>query len=644
MCGIAGIVVRGQGNEQQVRVQEMINALRHRGPDESGMYADADVCLGHARLSIIDLKTGKQPIHNEDKTLWITYNGEVFNYPDLRRDLLAKGHLFTTTSDTEVILHGYEEFGVHILDHLNGQYAFAIWDCRKKELFLARDRLGIRPLFYYHDQQHLIFASEIKAILTDPQIPVELDPFALSQVFTFWTTLYPRTIFKNILELPPAHYLLLKSDTIKIEQYWKLSFPAIDEYEHHSFDYWAEQLRELLIDAATIRLRADVPVGAYLSGGLDSSVITAIITNYTKNPMKTFSISFEDAEFDESKYQQMASAHLQTQHRVQSISNRAVAGNFARTIWHVEKPILRTAPVPLLLLSRLVRENNFKVVLTGEGADEILGGYNIFKEALVRRFWAKNPSSKLRPLLLQKLYPYLKMSSPQLRHFNEQFFAYQLTQTDHPAYSHLVRWRNYDTFFHLFSDEIKDQLKSYQPIDDLCQMLPPEMNRWAPLSRAQYLEITLFMSGYLLSSQGDRVAMAHSVEGRFPFLDYRLVELCSKIPPTFKLHFLNEKYILKKTMGHLLPPPIMQRPKQPYRAPVARCFFTADQENDVYQLLHSSDLGKYFSHTTTSKLISKWKNSQGILSSERDNMAFLGILSTLLVDRLFITKNMNIES
>jgi len=639
MCGIAGIISTKNNINFVDSMKVMIAQLRHRGPDEFGIYHDSNACLGHARLSIIDLSTGSQPICNEDKSLWIIYNGEVFNYLELREILVKKGYTFYTQSDTEVILHGYEEYGSRIVDHLNGQFAFAIWNKVNKELFIARDRLGIRPLFYSFKNNQFIFSSEIKAILRSPLIQPELDPFALSQILTFWTTLYPRTIFKDVSELPPGHSLLLKNGTVSVQKYWQLSFPNQNEYEDKPFQYWSEQFKELLIDASLIRLRADVPVGAYLSGGLDSSVITSIIVNYTKNPMKTFSVSFEEQNFDESSFQKIVSRHLQTDHKDQTISNKTIAEQFPLAIWHTEKPILRTAPVPLMQLSRLVRDTNFKVVLTGEGADEMLGGYNIFKENMIRHFWVRYPNSSLRPLLLQKLYPYLRLSSPQMHSFNEQFFSYRLGETDHPAYSHLIRWRNYENFFNFFSSDLKATLKDYQPIDEISDLLPSEINKWDPLCKAQYIEIYLFMSDYLLSSQGDRMGMANSVEGRFPFLDHRLVEFCAKIPPTYKLRRLNEKYILKKSMGHLLPAKIISRSKQPYRAPVARCFYSEKDHNYVHEALNTDH--NYFDQEMIQRFYKKWTHLKGNMQAERDNMLFLGILSTQLLHQIFISHQLN---
>ncbi|MSR64383.1 MAG: asparagine synthase (glutamine-hydrolyzing) [Verrucomicrobiae bacterium] len=401
MCGIAGIVNLAAGappDERQLR--QMLAMIRHRGPDEFGIYLDDAVGLGNARLSIIDLSGGQQPIANEDGTLWIVFNGEIFNYVELRPELEAKGHRFATHSDTEVLLHLYEEYGPKCLERLNGQFAFAVWNTRDQSLFLARDRLGVRPLFYTRTGGRLIFGSEIKAILSDPGVRAEIDPVTLEQVFTFWSPLSPRTIFKDIVELPPGHWLLAKRGEVTVNRYWQMSFAEVPA----SRDY-LEEFESLLVDAAKIRLRADVPVGAYLSGGLDSSTIAAIIRNFTSNRLDTFSITFSDADFDESSYQQQMAKFLGTDHQVVHATHEDIGRIFPDVIWHAEVPLTRTAPAPMFLLSKLVQDRGYKVVLTGEGADEFLAGYDIFKEAKVRRFWAGQPESKWRSRLFQRLYP-----------------------------------------------------------------------------------------------------------------------------------------------------------------------------------------------------------------------------------------------
>jgi asparagine synthase (glutamine-hydrolysing) len=403
MCGIVGVLnLADRPPVDTGLLCRMLGTFRHRGPDEFGIYRDPQIGLGNARLSILDLTSGQQPIGNEDGTLWIVYNGEAFNYVELRPQVEARGHRFRTNTDTEVILHLYEDHGPGCLAYLNGQYAIAIWDAQERTLFLARDRMGIRPLFYTVMDGQLLFGSEIKALLAYPGARAEIDPASLHQVFTFWSTLTPRTVFRNVHEIPPGHYLLVREGQLALRSYWSPDFAPDQDTSRTDQDY-LDEFESLLIDATRIRLRADVPVGAYLSGGLDSSITAAIIRKYTDNYLDTFSIAFEDPQFDESRFQRQMAAALGTNHRVAYCTSPDIGAVFPDVIWHTETPVLRTAPAPMFLLSQLVRDRGLKVVLTGEGADEILAGYNIFKEMKIRRFWARQPGSQMRPLLLRRL-------------------------------------------------------------------------------------------------------------------------------------------------------------------------------------------------------------------------------------------------
>ncbi len=648
MCGIVGIhnlthpsawsaaPETPPDSIQEVILRQMLAMIRHRGPDQFGIYREDQVGLGSARLSIIDLSTGQQPISNEDGSLWIVFNGEIFNYVELRPQLLSRGHHFSTNTDTEVILHLYEDFGPDCLRYLNGQFAIAIWDSRRQTLFLARDRLGVRPLFYTQAGDTLIFGSEIKAILSHPRVQAELDPVALDQIFTFWSTLSPRTTFRNIREVPPGHYLLTNQGQVMVERYWTVDFPTHEDTkaEQPKLEDYLAEFHDLLVDATQIRLRADVPVGAYLSGGLDSSTTTAIIRNYTSNRLDTFSIAFSDPDFDESQYQRRMADFLKTDHQVVYATHADIGRIFPEVIWHTEIPILRTSPAPLFLLSKLVRENHFKVVLTGEGADEFLAGYNIFKEAIVRLFWAKQPESKLRPLLLKRLYPYISSLSSGSGAYMAAFFQQGLAEVDAPDYSHAIRWRNTSRTKRFFSDDLDRQLATeVSP----AVPYPPDFDRWHPLHRAQYLEITIFLSQYLLSSQGDRVAMANSVEGRFPFLDYRVVEFCNRLPPQLKLRQLKEKYLLKQLACKWLPDEIWQRPKRPYRAPIHRSFFNDSTPDYVRELLSPEQIKAtgLFKPMAVSQLTQKL--DRGMPLSETDDMALAGIISTQLVHHQFVS-------
>lgn len=635
MCGIIGVL--NLANPQPVEkstLLQMLAMIRHRGPDGFGLYQDEYASLGSARLSIIDIAGGDQPIGNEDGSLWIVFNGEIFNYVELRPDLEARGHRFSTNSDTEVIIHLYEEYGPECVQRLNGQFVFAIWDNRSRSLFVARDRLGIRPLFYTQSQGRLLFGSEIKTLLSVPGVRAELDAHSLDQIFTFWSTLAPRTAFRDIFELPPGHFMQVRGGEIRVQSYWSLDFSRSGSANRPVQDY-QDELQSLLIDATRIRLRADVPVGAYLSGGLDSSTTTAIIRNYTNAPLDTFSISFSDPDFDESAFQRQMADFLGTQHQVVYIRHEDIGEMFPDVIWHTEIPMLRTAPVPLYRLSQLVRENQYKVVMTGEGADEFLGGYDIFKEAMIRRFWARRPDSQLRPLLFNRLYPEIR-HMPNSSAYLASFFGAGLTDTTARDYSHQVRWRNTTRTKRFFSDRLKAAAVGNDSVmDDLA--FPLGFDGWDALSQAQYLESAIFLPQYLLSSQGDRVGMAHSVEGRFPFLDYRVVEFCCALPPSLRLFGLNEKYLLRRIASQWLPAEIWTRRKRPYRAPIHRSFIRPEDTPEwVEELLSPVCLqaAGLFNPQAVGQMVEKLKAGKRI--GETDDMALAGILSAQLVWREFV--------
>jgi asparagine synthase (glutamine-hydrolysing) len=639
MCGIAGIVNFRNPELREDLLRRMIGFIHHRGPDASGVYVDSVSGLASARLRIIDLPGGDQPIHNEDKSVWVVYNGEIFNYPELRKGLEERGHHFYTRSDTETLVHLYEEQGPDFLQELNGQFAFALWDRRKETLLLGRDRLGVRPLFYHQEDGRILFGSEMKAIFADPTIPRRLNRRALGDTFTCWAPLGADTPFESIHQLLPGHYAVFSRGGISIRRYWQISFSAAED-GRRPWEDWAEELGSLLYDATRIRLRADVPVGAYLSGGLDSTYITSLVKKYFNDRVCTFSVSFADERFDEASYQNQAVASLKTDHRSIWCRESDIGEVFPQVVWHTEMPLLRTAPAPLFLLSKLVNENAYKVVLTGEGSDEIFGGYDIFKEDKVRRFWAREPDSTIRPRLLQRLYrDIFGETSPRSRTFLQNFFRKGLVDTHSPAYSHMIRWQNTAQIKTFFSQEVRERLLVEGSfVERFRKTLPPDFLAWDPLSRAQYTEISIFLSNYLLCSQGDRMAMAHAVEGRFPFLDHRVVEFACRVPPRFRLRGLKEKFLLRKAAKEVIPAEIANRPKRPYRAPISRCFLAGQARNYVEELLSKSALLQtgYFHPAKVAGLVEKSRNQGGFLLSERENMALVGILSTQLLDHQFI--------
>lgn len=633
MCGIAGIIRSDRQMVQQTELHSMIATLNHRGPDASGVVSSGSVGFAHSRLSIVDLAGGIQPMQTPDGMLTVTFNGEIFNHIELRSLLKSKGYQFQTHSDTEVILHMYAEYGPECVQHFNGQWAFAIHDKKQDQVFLSRDRMGIRPLVYTRTPGRFLFASEVKALFALPDVERKVDLTALNQLFTFWSPLPPQTFFAGISELPPAHSMIVKNGDVRIWQYWNLDYSPNEE--SRSLDDWAEELRALLINATQLRLRADVSVGAYLSGGLDSSVTAAIIRNYTNAPLNTFSVNFSDKDFDESQFQQEMIRELGTDHQTVCCSYADIGRVFPQVIQHTEKPVLRTAPAPMYLLSKLVRDSQFKVVMTGEGADEVLGGYDLFKETKIRRFWSRQPDSKIRPLLLKRLYPYMKNLQAQSPAYLKAFFNIREDELNSPFFSHLPRWDLTSKLKTFFSDDVKHELVNQDPLSDFAHQLPEQFSGWPSFCQAQYLESINLMPGYILSSQGDRMAMGNSIEGRFPFLDYRVVEFAARVPVRYKMNGLNEKFLLKHAMRDLIPDAIRKRPKQPYRAPDAHSFIDSEQQQARFEyvdrLLSPEKLQEtgLFHPTAVQRLVRKMEQGRAI--GTRDNMALVGILSTQLV-------------
>jgi asparagine synthase (glutamine-hydrolysing) len=638
MCGICGFV-NFKLNDDPDLLPEMIHAIRHRGPDETGFHRSPEAGLGHTRLSILDLAGGQQPMCNRDRTLWISFNGEIFNYVELREDLIRRGHRFRTRSDTEVILHLYQQEGEDCVHRLNGQWAFAIWDVRQRKLFLSRDRLGVRPLFYTQTGDRFLFASEIKALLACPEVPSELDLEALDQIFTFWVTLPPRTAFRDIQQLPPGHSLVVQDGRIRIREYWRLEFNPESEFREENEGALADELLALLLDATRIRLRSDVPVGAYLSGGLDSTLITALTRRIAGDRLRTFSVGFEDPAFDETCYQNEASAFIGTQHIQVCCTERDIARVFPEVIRHAEQPLLRTAPAPLFLLSELVHDSGFKVVLTGEGADEILGGYDIFKEAKIRRFWGRKPASWMRPLLLQRLYPYLDDLHRQPPEYLKRFFHVTDADLGSPFFSHLPRWDSTAKLKMFFASDLRAALEPNTAVSELEGIVPTGFRGWDPFHQAEYIEAAYLLPGYILSSQGDRMAMAHSVEGRYPFLDYRVVEFASRLPPRLKMKVLNQKYLLKRAAAGRIPESIRRRYKQPYRAPDGASFLGSG-DSLTGEMLSPERLKRdgIFDPASVTSLVKKFKS--GRARGTRDNMALVGILSTEILLEHFMKPRM----
>jgi len=636
MCGICGIVSAGAPPDRELLLR-MMGRLVHRGPDSCGYYRDHHVALGHTRLAIIDTAGGAQPLSNEDGTLWVTFNGEIFNYVELGEQLRRLGHTFRTASDTEVIVHAWEQWGEDCFRRFNGQWALALWDRRARRLVLSRDRLGVRPLYYTRTAHGMLFGSEVKSLFADPSVVRAFDLVGLDQTLTYWSTVAPRTVFEGVEQLEPGHYAVLDYKGLRTAPYWTISFPARGREQVQDVGENADALREKLVEAARLRfLRSDVPVGAYLSGGLDSSIMAAVIARYTDAPLHTFSLRFSDSEFDESRYQKKMSAVLGTEHQDVVVSPGMIAEVFPDVVRHTETPILRAAPAPLFLLSKLVRENGYKVVVTGEGADEVFAGYDIFREARVRLFWAADPESTKRTRAGELLYPWMARSPGRMPAFARSFFGRNLDPAD-PALSHRPRWDSTSALKSMLTPDLQAETGRADPAE-LVASMPAGSVDWDALGRGQWLEMVTLLAGYILASQGDRMLMANSVEGRFPFLDADVVDFANALPARHKLFGLEEKYLLKRAFADLVPEDILRRPKQPYRAPDAASFF-ADGTPEWFAEVTSERAVReagVFRPELVAGLLAKCARTGGENMSNTDGMRTLAVVSTQLTHASFI--------
>lgn len=631
MCGIAGIVTARNGSASSPDPREltrMAGALKHRGPDGFGYYVDDRAGLAHARLSIIDRAGGAQPMCNEDGSLWVSFNGEVFNFIELRDELERAGHAFKTRSDTETIVHAFEQWGMEAFARFNGQFAIALWDARSGELHLARDRVGICPLFIARREGFVAFGSEIKAIAAGGRVPMRPNAFGVAQAIMLWSASAPTTCFEGIECVEPGTVVSFTPDLqSRARSFAPIAFDE-DRASRQGLPEAAEELEAKLKDAVRLRLRADVPVGAYLSGGLDSSVIARLVTLAESSPLETFSLRFEDKQFDEGGPQQRMAKLLGTRHHEVVVSPKHIADALPLVIRHCETPLTRTGPAPMFLLSRLVRECGFRVVLTGEGADEFLGGYDVFKEARIRAFWARQAGSTARPALLARVHPYVAgAKSPEMW---REFFKRGLANTNDPFYSHRPRWENTAWALRFLAPGVRDACAPQALVDAAAKQLPPGWERAGVMSRAQSIERAMFMSSYLLSSQGDRALMASSVEGRFPFLDPAVIAMGTRLPDRLKMVGLREKVALRKLASKSLPEEVWGRRKWPYRAPIASALFGAGAPDFVRELLSPASIAacELLDPKPASAIAARGLGS-GTLG-EREEMALLAVITIQL--------------
>jgi asparagine synthase (glutamine-hydrolysing) len=630
VCGIAGIArpSASQTVDEQTLLR-MAAAVRHRGPDGFGLALDAGAGVVSARLAIFDIPHGWQPLEAGPRGSILVYNGEVYNHPELRRDLVARGESFATTCDTEVVLRLLELDGISALDKLNGQFAFAWWQPDLRRLTMVRDRFGVRPLHYsLLDDGSLVFGSEAKALFASGEVAAEPDLVGIDEVFTLWGPRAPRTVFRGIKQVMAGGLAIWERGRLVTETRWWSP-------EYHVTESSDGNLEALLRDSVRLRLRADVPVGTYLSGGLDSSVITALAQAETGHQLRTFSIAFMDPRYDERAHQEHVARAIGTRHHVVEAGPGQIADAFPEVIRHVEMPLVRTAPVPLFLLARDVRAHEITVVATGEGADELFWGYELFKEVALRELARSEPERAAE--LLGQLYSYLGPAAGRRGPAWHRFLL-ETGADDELLGSHLTRARATAAIKAFYRGDVAAEIGTTTSLDRIRAELPPTFDRWSRLERAAWLELTTLLEPYLLSAQGDRVAMAHGVEGRFPFLDHRVFAYSTRLPAEKKLGGMREKVALRDVAARVLPPEIAERGKQPYRAPEVAPFFSAGSPDWVEEALSSSALGEteLWDEQRVAALLRRCR--AGRVTGMRESMALVGILSTQLWYREFVGK------
>jgi len=653
MCGIAGFIDFSTQADAST-LSSMLEQIRHRGPDCFGGFIYQGVALGSARLSIVDIEGGKQPAVNDARSVAVVFNGEIVNYLQLRAELMAQGVQFRTNSEVETLLYLYLRDGPALFSRLNGQFSVAIWDGRDGgKIVLGRDRFGIRPLFWRPEKDGgLTFGSEIKALAARGDGALSLNKKALAQTFRFWTVVGDTSPFEGIYQLPPGCTLTQEGrQKPRVNRYWSqhFSLPSEDGPNVSEEDYFA-QFREQFDAAISRQSMADVTVGSYLSGGIDSSIIAIRLQKMIgQEHLRTYSIAFEDKEFDESDAQNAVAKEFGFNHNTVKISSSDIGANFPQVVWQAEAPLFRTASVPLFLLSRRVHQDGIKVVMTGEGADEMLLGYDLFRETAIRRFWGRQPDSKWRGQLFRKVYHYLpQFRNPRYANMMLDFYRpFLKDEHNDPHYPMAVRWANGQALDVYLSAEYKEELKCYNPIEDLDAWLFDGYTQGDDIERAQSIEVQSLLANYLLSSQGDRMSMGHAVEGRYPYLDNEFTEFAAGLPRNLKLRGLKDKFILRNAFGNEIPEIVRNRPKVAYQAPDMKGFFI-DGKLPAYadELLSPErvrEVGLFDPHHVT-RLVEKGRTFNLDRVGFRDNMAFVLILSTMLLDDIFVRKNMSFVS
>jgi len=566
MCGICGKLSFDGSPVDAGLIEEMTSVLQHRGPDDCGIFLKDNLGLGHRRLSIIDLsERGKQPMPNEDESIWVVFNGEIYNFPDLRKLLISKGHQFRSNTDTETLIHLYEEYDIDCLQYLRGMYAFAIWDDRRNRLFLARDRVGKKPLYYYKDDKRFIFASEIKAILKDKQIERQPDMLAIHHYLTYQFVPSPLTAFKGIKKLPPAHFLLVQDGNVVVKDYWNITYNhKIKEPK----DVIIDTLKEKLKESVRIRLISDVPLGAFLSGGIDSSVIVFLMSRIMKEPVKTFSVGFEDYEYNELPYARMIAEKYGTEHKEFILKPKAIEV-LPKIVWHYNEPFADVSAIPTYYISKVAREY-VKVVLNGDGGDELFAGYDRY---LVSSF-ANKLEIVLRPYVVKTILKLIRKIPQGSSRYNIIWIIKRFLQgyENPPEIRHATWLCNFDNESkrNIYTDDFAQEVGNADSLEILRKLFDSaEADSF--LEKMLYTDFMMYLPDDLLTKV-DVASMANSIEVRSPFLDQEFVELMASVPAEFKLKGFTLKYLLKEAFKNKLPDAILNRRKMGFAVPLDRWF------------------------------------------------------------------------
>lgn len=557
MCGICGIVTLASGRSvERDDLLAMRDAMVHRGPDDAGVFIESKVGLGHRRLSIIDLSTGHQPMTNEDGSVVIVFNGELYNYLGLRDQLIAKGHVFVTHSDTEVIIHAYEQYGENCLEYFRGMFAFAIWDSRNSQLFIARDRLGKKPLYYGQWGDTFLFASEIKGILAHPAAKRELDAEALDLYFGFRYVPGPRTMFRGIAKLQPGHFLKISDNVVRTSEYWDFNTIQTRNIAQNTAE---EEFVELLKESIRLRLMSDVPLGVFLSGGVDSSVVVALMSELVAEPIKTFSVGYTgDAHENEFEYARMVSNLFKTEHHEFRLTADDFLGFLPKLVWHLDEPIADASTVPLFFISQLAKEH-VTVILSGEGADELLGGYYTYKKMLLLESLRSLPGSSI-------LGSASALAGRVLGNRKVQRYANLLRLPLEQRYTGVSRVFTEAERKRLYN--ARSGIKSHALADVAAPYYERVKNRQT-LDRMLYLDTKVWLPDDLLM-KADKMTMATSMELRVPFLDHVLVEYAASLPVSCKIRGRETKYLLKHALESRLPKDLLYRTKKGFPVPISR--------------------------------------------------------------------------